>query len=41
MTTIQTIRAIWNSQPFSEKLAGITVAIGLPLLILALAVITP
>ena len=41
MTTLETIRAIWNSQPFSEWLAGIAVAIGFPLMLLALAVITP
>lgn len=41
MTTFQTIRALWNAQPTSEKLVGIAVAIGFPLLLLALAVITP
>lgn len=41
MTALETIRAIWKSQPLSEKLAGIAVAIGFPLFLLALAVITP
>ena len=41
MTTFETICSIWKSQPLSEKLAGIAVAIGFPLFLLALAVITP
>lgn len=41
MTTFQTIRALWNAQPTSEKLAGIAVILGLPLLMLGFAVVTP
>ena len=41
MTAFQTIRALWNAQPTSEKLAGVAVAFGLPLLMLGFAVVTP
>ena len=41
MTTFKTIRALWNTQPTSEKLAGLVVAFGLPLLMLGFAVMLP
>ena len=41
MTAFETIRALWNAQPTSEKLAGVAVAFGLPLLMLGFAVVTP
>lgn len=41
MTTFQTIRAIWNAQPNSEKLAGFAVVFGLPILFLGFALVTP
>lgn len=41
MTTMQTIRAIWNSQPTSEKIAGIAAAFVFPLLFWAVWVMTP
>ena len=41
METFKAIAELWKSQPLSEKLAGITVAVSFPLLLLALAVITP
>ncbi len=41
MNTFQTIRALWNAQPTSEKLAGLAVALGLPLVMLGFAVVMP
>ena len=41
METINLIRAIWNSQPNSEKIGGLIFAIGFPILLTAFAVILP
>lgn len=41
METIKLIRAIWNSQPTSEKIGCIVFAFGFPILMTAIAVILP
>lgn len=41
MTTMQTIRAIWNSQPTSEKVFGIAFVFIAPILFTAIWVVTP
>ena len=41
MNTIQTIRAIWQTVPLSEKLGAIGFAFGFPLIMLGLALIAP
>jgi len=41
METINLIRAIWNSQPTSEKLLAPLVIVGFPILFWAVWVMTP
>ena len=41
MSTLQTIKAIWISQPLSEKIAGVVTAIAFPILMIFLAAVAP
>ena len=41
MSALQIIIANWKAQPTSEKLGGLAIAFGLPLLMLGFAVVLP